>query len=320
MLSIGLTGGIAAGKSLLAARFKELGALLIDADQLARDVVAPGTPGLAAIVERFGAGLLLPDGSLNRPALGDLVFGEPEARTALNSIIHPLVRAAAKELQDSAGPGDIVVQDIPLLVETGQGTNFHLVVVVQAPPELRIERMVRDRGMSADDARARMAAQASDEEREAVADVVIVNGGEPKEVLCELDRLWQDRLLPYARNLALGVPAQRDAGAPAHADPASPAHADPASQAARVQSRLAAAAGGRAVSVGRIGATTVTGGTAADVLEFELLVPGRESLASLAPVLAAAGYPRVSGSPDAAPVHRSADPGLAVTVRLRVAG
>src|SRR6185312_9719302 len=155
MLSIGLTGGIAAGKSLLANRFRELGAVLIDADRLARDAVAPGTPGLAAVAARFGPEVLAADGSLDRPKLGSIVFGDAGAREALNGIVHPIVRAAAAELKAAAGQGAdgrspardgatpqadggraaIVVEDIPLLVETGQEARFHLVVVVQAPGE-----------------------------------------------------------------------------------------------------------------------------------------------------------------------------------------
>lgn len=202
MLSLGLTGGIAAGKSLLSARFRELGAIVIDADQLARDVVAPGTAGLAAVVDHFGAEVLLSDGSLNRAALGARVFSDKAELAALNAITHPLVRAAAAALNAAAGPDAIVVQDIPLLVESGQGPSFHLVVVAQAPSELRIERMIRDRGMSREDALARMAAQATDAERAAVADVVIVNDGCRDEAVAALDALWHERLLPFAANLA----------------------------------------------------------------------------------------------------------------------
>ncbi len=323
MLSIGLTGGIAAGKSLLAARFKELGALLIDADQLARDVVAPGTPGLAAIVERFGTELLLPDGSLDRPALGALVFAEPESRSALNNIVHPLVRTAAKELQDGAGAGDIVVQDIPLLAESGQGTNFHLVIVVQAPEAFRIARMVADRGMNEADARARMAAQATDEQRAAVADVLIVNDGEPAHVLAELDRLWHDRLVPFAVNLANNVPAALDETGQGTRKRTRPA------QLARIKARLSAAvrqtsaAGDRAVVVELAGGTTGSGQTIGGVPEFVIRVSDRADLEDIASALSDAGYPRVRGSAEDGsaegwPVHASADPGCPVTVQLQV--
>lgn len=325
MLSIGLTGGIAAGKSLLATRFKELGALVIDADQLARDVVAPGTPGLAAIVERFGAGLLLPDGSLNRPALGALVFAEPKARSALNGIVHPLVRAAAKELGDAAGPGDIVVQDIPLLVESGQGANFHLVVVVQAPAALRIERMVRDRGMGEADARARMAAQATDEQRAALADVVVVNDRGPGQVLAELDRLWHERILPFAANLANGVPAAHHGVARGEALRAVPDGAQKL-QAARIKARLnsalglSSAVGGQPAVAEPAGPTVDVGGECGAKLEFVVRVRDRAGLAAVVPALAAAGFPRMPGTPVDAPVHASADPGCPAIVRLQVSG
>ena len=244
MLSLGLTGGIAAGKSLLANRFRELGAVVIDADRLAREVVAPGTPGLAAVVGQFGARILLPDGSLDRAQLGAIVFADKDARESLNAIVHPLVRAAANALKDDAGPGSIVVQDIPLLVESGQGANFHLVVVAHAPKDVRVARMVRDRGMTEADALARIAAQATDEERAAVADVLIVNDGTPDKVIKELDALWHDRLVPFAANLSAGVPAcpskevravQPDASWPA--------------QAARLAARIKHAVGDLAASV-----------------------------------------------------------------------
>lgn len=243
MLSLGLTGGIAAGKSLLSARFRELGAVVIDADQLARDVVAPGTGGLAAVVDRFGLDMLRPDGSLNRAALGARVFSDKAELAALNAITHPLVRAAAHALTADAGPGAIVVQDIPLLVESGQGPNFHLVVVAQAPRELRLERMVRDRGMSREDALARMAAQASDEERAAVADVVIVNDGTREEAVAALDALWHGRLLPFAENMT----AARAHGSAADARRGTLKYDGEAASKARILARLQHAVGERAV-------------------------------------------------------------------------
>lgn len=209
MLSLGLTGGIAAGKSLLSHRFRQLGAVVIDADRLARDVVASGTPGLAAVVARFGAEVLAADGSLDRPRLGSIVFSDPQARADLNGIVHPLVRAAAAAMEAEAGPDNVVVQDIPLLVETGQASAFHLVVVVEAPEEERLARMVAQRGMSREDAVARIAAQASDAERAAVADVRIVNDGSAEQAVARLDELWHERILPFAAGLAGRVPAPR---------------------------------------------------------------------------------------------------------------
>jgi len=193
---IGLTGGIGAGKTAVARRFVELGALVVDADTLAREVVAAGTPGLDAVVGEFGPGVLRPDGELDRPALGRLVFGDEQARGRLNAIVHPLVRHRAAELIAAAPAGSVIVQDVPLLVETGQADRFDLVVVVEAPAVLRAERLARERGMSADESRSRMAAQASDEQRRAVADVVLVNDGSPEELRAQVDRVWRERVRP----------------------------------------------------------------------------------------------------------------------------
>ncbi|MFL6130996.1 MAG: dephospho-CoA kinase [Mycobacteriales bacterium] len=195
-MQIGLTGGIGAGKTAVAQRFAELGARVVDADALAREVVAAGTPGLAAVVAEFGPVVLRPDGELDRPALGRRVFGDDEALGRLNAIVHPLVRRRAAELIAAAPAGTVVVQDVPLLVETGQAARFDLVVVVEAPVEVRAERLARDRGMSADEARARMAAQASDAERRAAADVVLVNDGDLDGLRAQVDRVWRERVEP----------------------------------------------------------------------------------------------------------------------------
>ena len=191
MKHVGLTGGVASGKSAVAAKFAELGAVVIDADALARDVVAPGTPGLAAIKDSFGAGILLPDGSLDRKALGAIVFSDEPQRLKLNAIVHPLVRQAAKELREQAPAEALVVEDIPLLVESGQAEDFDAVIVVQAPHEERIRRMVEDRGWSVEDARSRMAAQATDEQRAAVADYVLENFGTIEDLQGRVADLYQ---------------------------------------------------------------------------------------------------------------------------------
>jgi dephospho-CoA kinase len=201
VLRIGLTGGIGSGKSEVSRRLAEHGAVLIDADVAAREVVVPGSPGLARIAETFGAGVLRPDGSLNRERLGEIVFGDPELRVKLNEIVHPLVREwmqaaeqaavrAAGDAQALAGP--VVVHDVPLLAESRGRAGFDLVIVVDVPPEVQAERLVRLRGLPAEQARARMAAQASREQRLAVADIVIDNSGS----LADLDRrvaeVWAD--------------------------------------------------------------------------------------------------------------------------------
>ena len=193
-MQIGLTGGIGSGKSTAAGRFAELGALVIDADALAREAVEPGTDGLAAVVAEFGEQVLDADGRLDRPALARLVFGDEAARGRLNAIVHPRVRARAVELIAAAPPGTVVVQDVPLLVETEQAGAYDLVVVVEAPEELRVRRLAADRGMSAEEVRARMASQATDEQRRAVADVVLVNDGTPDDLRAEVDALWADRI------------------------------------------------------------------------------------------------------------------------------
>jgi dephospho-CoA kinase len=193
-VQIGLTGGIGSGKSTAAARFAELGALVIDADVLAREAVEPGTDGLAAVVAEFGEQVLDADGRLDRRALARLVFGDEAARGRLNAIVHPRVRARAVELIAAAPPGTVVVQDVPLLVETEQAGAYDLVVVVEAPEELRVRRLAADRGMSAEEVRARMASQATDEQRRAVADVVLVNDGTPDDLRAEVDALWADRI------------------------------------------------------------------------------------------------------------------------------
>jgi dephospho-CoA kinase len=193
-VEIGLTGGIGSGKSSAARRFAELGALVIDADQVAREVVEPGTEGLAAVVAEFGEQLLDAAGRLDRPALAKVVFGDDAKRTRLNEILHPRIRARAAERIAAAPEGTIVVQDVPLLAETGQAGWYDLVVVVEAPPELRVQRLARDRGMPAEQARARMAAQATDEQRRAIADVVLVNDGTPEQLREQVDRVWADRV------------------------------------------------------------------------------------------------------------------------------
>jgi dephospho-CoA kinase len=192
-MQIGLTGGIGSGKSTAARRFAELGALVIDSDVVAREVVEPGTPGLAAVVDAFGPGVLDAGGRLDRPALARVVFGDEAARRRLNGIVHPLVRARAAELVAAAPAGTVVVQDVPLLVETGQAGAFDLVVVVEAPVELRVSRLA-GRGLPAAEARARMASQATDADRRAVADAVLVNDGTEADLRAQVDRLWTDRV------------------------------------------------------------------------------------------------------------------------------
>jgi dephospho-CoA kinase len=194
IVKVGLTGGIGAGKSEVARRLAELGAHVVDADQLAREVVAPGTDGLAEVVTAFGPEVLGPDGALDRPALGRRVFGDDEARHRLESIIHPRVRARTAELIAAQPPDSVVVNDVPLLVEAGLAAGYDLVVVVLAEESTRVRRLMDVRGMSEDEARSRIAAQATDEQRRAVADVVLHNDGSLEELRSAVDELWRDRL------------------------------------------------------------------------------------------------------------------------------
>lgn len=176
-MRIGLTGGVASGKSTVASLLVAAGAVLIDADALAREVVAKGTPGLDAVVEEFGTGLLTADGELDRPRMGELVFNDAEARKRLEAIVHPLVFQRIVELEESAHQGALVVHDIPLLAESGRADTFDAVVVVDAPRDLQVARMLRDRGWTRADAESRIAAQATREERLAIATHVIDNSG-----------------------------------------------------------------------------------------------------------------------------------------------
>ncbi len=192
MLRVGLTGGIGAGKSEVSSRLAAQGAVVIDADAIAREVVAAGTDGLAEVIGAFGPEVLRADGELDRPRLGDIVFADPELRGKLNAITHPRVGARMAELEQAAGPGAIVVHDVPLIAENGRADAYDVVVVVDVPPRIQVERLVRYRGMTREQARARMAAQASREQRLAIAGIVIDNSGS----LAELDRqvgdLWAE--------------------------------------------------------------------------------------------------------------------------------
>ena len=196
MLRAGLTGGIGSGKSEVSRRLAAHGAVVIDADVAARAVVAPGTPGLARVVEAFGADVVGPDGALDRDRLGAIVFRDPASRTTLNAIVHPLVgqwmRAAERAAVDAAGGDLIIVHDVPLLAENRRAGDFNLVIVVDVPPELQLERLVGQRGMSPDQAQARMAAQASRPQRLAVADLVIDNSGSLVDLDHRVAEVWAD--------------------------------------------------------------------------------------------------------------------------------
>jgi dephospho-CoA kinase len=325
VLRIGLTGGIGAGKSAVSRRLAKRGAVIIDADRLAREVVAGGTEGLAEIVAAFGSGVVGADGELDRPALALRVFAEEAARRRLEGIIHPRVRARTAEGIAAAAPGSVVVNDVPLLVETGLAPSYHLVIVVEADPATRISRLVESRGMTAEDATARIAAQAGAEERRAVADVVLTNDADLRDLHQRVDRLWYDRLRPYGENLRRRRPASSTRMLHiVDYDPSWPAQAD------RLIRRIRYALGPGA-DVSHVGSTAVPGMPAKDLIDLMLAVPTLDEADALAAALAAAGLPRragewadnargVPGETWPKRLHGSADPGRPASLHVRVTG
>jgi dephospho-CoA kinase len=191
-LKVGLTGGIASGKSEVSRRLAEYGAVVIDADALAREVVAPGTSGLAEVIGVFGSKVMAPDGTLDRKLLGEIVFSDPGLRAKLNSIVHPRVGERLRELEKSAPAGAVLVEDIPLIAENDMAGFYDLIVVVDASPRVQADRLVRDRGMTREQAAARMAAQANREQRLAIATMVVDNSGSLAELDREVGELWAE--------------------------------------------------------------------------------------------------------------------------------
>lgn len=323
MLRIGLTGGMGAGKSTVARILTERGAVLVDSDVIAREVVAPGTEGLAALVAAFGADILAADGSLDRPALAAKAFASDEARATLNGITHPLVGRRTAELIAAAPADGIVVQDIPLLVENGLAPFMNLVIIVDAAEETRLRRLVEFRGIDEADARARIAAQATDAQRRAVADVLLDNNGATGLIDAAVHRLWDERLVPFERNLRTRTPAARPELPVAEANPEWPA------QARRVIARLAVACGADARSIEHVGPTAVAGKPAADVLDIRITVADGAAVDGLRDRLTDIGFPPVaagdgllaaSGVDLAAGerLHANADPGRPVNLIVGV--
>lgn len=326
MLRIGLTGGIGAGKSTVSATFSELGGIVVDGDVIAREVVEPGTDGLASLVDAFGVGILQPDGALNRPALAAIAFSDEAKRRTLNGIVHPLVAHRRSELIASAlkaSENPVIIEDIPLLVESQMAPMFPLVVIVHADEELRVRRLIEQRGFSEADARARIAAQAGEEQRRAVADVWLDNSGSAGELVEQARALWFGRIQPFADNLHAGRPAHADATL-VPPDPQWPA------QAQRILARLRTACGHRALRVDHIGSTAVPGMDARDVIDIQVTVSSLEVADECAPALLAAGYVRTavvrdvahSGDPSewGKRLYCSADPGRPTNVHVRVDG
>jgi dephospho-CoA kinase len=299
---VGLTGGIGAGKSTVARTFTERGAYLIDADVIAREVVAKGSDGLAALVEAFGDDILTVDGDLDRPALAAKAFVDEEQRKRLNAIVHPLVGARTWEMLQAAPDDAVVVQDVPLLVEGSMAPFFHLVVIVHADEALRVQRLTELRGMDADDARARIRSQASVDQRREVADVWLDNSSTAEALADVAARLWDERLVPYEANVRSRTRAARGSVALVPADPTW------ARQGRRLVHRLQAVCGDKAIRVEHIGSTAVPELDAKDVIDLQVTVADVEGIAALADLLADGGFPRVEGIDGDRPKPAAGDP------------
>lgn len=339
MLRIGLTGGIGAGKSALSATFAKCGGVIVDGDVIAREVVEPGTEGLASLVDAFGDDILLPDGALDRPALAAKAFRDDEARQRLNGIVHPLVGKRRAEIIAAVPEDSVVVEDIPLLVESGMAPLFPLVVIVHADVDVRLRRLVEQRGMPEEDARARIAAQADDEQRRAVADIWLDNSGTQEDLVERAHDVWNNRILPFAHNLT----QRQIARAPTRLVPADPTWPE---QAQRIVNRLKTGCGHRALRIDHIGSTAVPDYDAKDVIDIQITVESLAVADELVEPLLPAGYPRIEhitaddakaskaearstvGRYDRADdpslwhkrIHASADPGRPTNVHIRVDG
>jgi dephospho-CoA kinase len=336
VLTVAVTGGIGSGKSTVATILAGLGAVVVDSDQLAREVVAPGTAGLAAVTEQFGPGVLAPDGSLDRAAMAGIVFADPRSRARLEAIVHPLVRAEFRQAREAAGLAAIVVNDIPLVRTLADAAAFHLVVGVGAAEEVRIARLAA-RGMPESDAGARIASQIGDDIRRELADAWIDNSGDEAALRAAVRGLWESRLVPFQENLLAGRRASRARVELVAARPDWPALGR------LLCARVSAAAGG--LECEHIGSTAVPGLDAKDVIDLQLAVPDLAAADALAPALGAAGFPLVPGierdNPHPAAtglqdepgsglprgdehsgwlkrLHGNADPGRSVNLHLRV--
>lgn len=324
-ITVAVTGGIGAGKSTVAGLLSARGAVVVDSDQLAREVVGPGTPGLAAIVDTFGEVVRAPDGSLDRPALAEIVFADVAARLRLEAITHPAIRARFTALQAAAPRGSVVVNDIPLLISTSAAAAFHLVVGVGAPEGTRLARLV-GRGMAEQDARSRMAAQISDDQRHRLCDVWVDNSQRAADVRKRVDLIWS-RLAQYAANVEADRPALRGSLVPVAY------RADWPVQANRLMARLHHVLGPD-VRIDHIGPTAVPGMSATDIIDLQVAVPDLGRADEVAASLSAAGFPRISGfsqetvhpAADGAMgqshrqerLHANADPGRCLNLYLRV--
>ena len=298
----------------MSATFNELGAIVVDGDVISREVVEPGTEGLARLVEAFGDGILQPDGALNRPALAAIAFSDDDKRATLNSIVHPLVAQRRSELIEAADHDAVIVEDIPLLVESQMAPMFPLVIIVHADADLRVKRLIEYRGFSEEDARARIAAQATEEQRRAVADVWLDNSGGADELVEKARALWHGRIRPFADNVEAGRCSSPKPGSV----PSDPAEAQ------RILARLKTACGHRASRIDLVGPTATLGTEAEDVIDIRITVASRQLADELTEPLLAAGYVRTAVSDDGADADErsycSADPARPTSVHVRVDG
>lgn len=320
MLRIGLTGGIGAGKSTVSAMLVEHGAVLVDSDRIAREVVEPGQPLLEKLAEAFGPQVLHSDGSLDRQALAAEAFVDSDHTARLNGLMHPAIRDRTAEHFARHADAEIVVHDVPLLVENDMTPAYHLNLLVDVPAEVRLQRLMDSRGMDRDDAAARISRQADDDTRRAACDVTIDNSGPVDETKAAVGRLIESRIRPFAANLTAGRWAPRTV-----LDLVDPADADWSGDAQRVVAKLRHGTADE-FTVEHIGSTSMPGLPAKDVIDLQLLVPDLIAARELEPRLAELGYPGTEmsdhlgeGGTEPKWFHANTDPGRAVNLHVRTA-
>lgn len=301
-LLLGLTGGIGAGKSTVAALLRARGAGVVDADAVAREVVEVGEPALQALADEFGEGVLAVDGSLDRPALAALAFVNPERTAALNAIMHPAIGERTQERLAELADHDVVVHDVPLLVENGMTGRYHLSLLVDVPEDVRLMRLTTKRGLDPEDARRRIRAQADDDARRRACDVVLDNSTSEADLARRFETVWTQRIAPFQRNRAAGLPAAQ------HSVQSEDRGVD-ALQAAghRLLARLTHAAHAAGIS------SSGVMGTGSEAVEITLRIEGTTDRTLLSQMLADAGFPR---TPGAAGEFATADPGQPATVHI----
>ena len=318
MLRIGLTGGIGAGKSTVSQMLVDNGAVLIDADRIAREVVAPGEPLLAELAEAFGPGILAADGGLDRAGLAAAAFVDAEHTNRLNGLMHPAIRERTAEHFARHADAEVVVHDVPLLVENRMTPSYHLNLLVDVPARVRLDRLVETRGMDRADAESRICRQATDDERRAACDVLIDNSGTIEDTREAVDDLLESRIRPFAENLRAERRAPRGG-----VELVDPGQADWPAEAERLIAKLRRGTED-AFAVEHIGSTAVPDLPAKDVIDLQLLVPDLATAETLAPVLARLGYPgrhledHLGGDRvERKLFHANSDPGRAVNLHVR---